>query len=132
MFLVSMRSPRRVEHFAFFAQRIPTVRFPYIEKRTKRRKKIKNILSLMLSLPVRHLPLLILILILILFYFIFIFCVGPTCHLFFHFLIRFSSETNHFVPVSISFIIIEYSLHIYHFSRFFLNPVFKFNSTLVA
>ena len=33
--------------------------------------------------------------------------------LFFHFLIRFNSETNHFVPVSISFILIEYSLNMY-------------------
>ena len=39
MFLVPMRSPRRVEHFAFFARRIPMVRFPYIKKRSKRRKK---------------------------------------------------------------------------------------------
>ena len=33
--------------------------------------------------------------------------------LFFHFLVRFNSKTNHFVPVSISFIIIEYSLNMY-------------------
>ena len=33
--------------------------------------------------------------------------------LFFHFLVLFSSETNHFVPVSISFILIEYSLNMY-------------------
>ena len=33
--------------------------------------------------------------------------------IFFHFLVRFSSETNHFVPVLISFIIIEYSLNMY-------------------
>ena len=33
--------------------------------------------------------------------------------IFFHLLVRFNSETNHFVPVSISFIIIEYSLHMY-------------------
>ena len=32
---------------------------------------------------------------------------------FFHFLVRFNSETNHFVPVSISFILIEYSLNMY-------------------
>ena len=38
--------------------------------------------------------------------------------LFFNFLVRFSSETNHFVPVSISFIIIEYSLNIYIFQNF--------------
>ena len=49
--------------------------------------------------------------------------------IFFNFLVRFSSETNHFVPVSISFIIIEYSLNIFHFSRFFSNPVFRFHST---
>ena len=33
--------------------------------------------------------------------------------LYLSFLIRFNSETNHFVPVSISFIIIEYSLNMY-------------------
>ena len=44
---------------------------------------------------------------LFLFYFVY-FNVGPTCPIFFHFLVRFSSETNHFVPVSISFIIITY------------------------
>ena len=32
---------------------------------------------------------------------------------FFHFLVRFNSETNHFIPVSISFILIEYSLNKY-------------------
>ena len=44
---------------------------------------------------------------------------------FFHFLVRFSSKTNDFVPVSISFIIIDYSLNIYHFSRFFLKSHFQ-------
>ena len=38
--------------------------------------------------------------------------------LFFHFLVCFSSKTNYFVPVSISFIIIEYSLNIYIFQDF--------------
>ena len=38
---------------------------------------------------------------------------------FLHFLVRFSSETNHFVPVSISFILTEYSLYIYFFFRDF-------------
>ena len=47
--------------------------------------------------------------------------------IFFSILGLFSSETNHFVPVLISFIIIEYSLNIYHFSRFFSNPVFRFS-----
>ena len=50
--------------------------------------------------------------------------------LFFHFLIRFNSETNNFVPVSISFILIEYSLNMYilrdfskiSFSSFTLYP----------
>ena len=38
---------------------------------------------------------------------------------------RFSPETAYFVSVSILFILLEYSLHIYHFSRFFSNPVFQ-------
>ena len=33
--------------------------------------------------------------------------------LFIHFLVRLSPETNYFVPVSISFILIEYSLNMY-------------------
>ena len=37
---------------------------------------------------------------------------------FLHFLVRFSSETNDFVPISISFIIIDYSLNIYIFRDF--------------
>ena len=44
------------------------------------------------------------------FLFFFIICVGPTYHILLHFLIRFSPETIYFVPVSISFILIEYSL----------------------
>ena len=62
----------------------------------------------------------------------FFICVGPTYHILFHFLVRFSSKTNHFVPVLISFIIIEYSLNICHFSRFFKNLVFRFHSILVC
>ena len=50
--------------------------------------------------------------------------------LFIYFLVRFNSETNHFVPVSMSFIIIEYSLNMYilgdfskiSFSSFTLYP----------
>ena len=38
--------------------------------------------------------------------------------LFFHFLVRFSSETNHFVPVSISFILYGHSLNIVIFRDF--------------
>ena len=45
--------------------------------------------------------------------------------LFFHFLVRFSSETNHFVPVSNSFILTKYSLHIYHFFKIFLKSRFQ-------
>ena len=58
--------------------------------------------------------------------------------LFFHFLVRFNSETNHFVPVSISFIIIEYSLNMYiirdfskiSFSIFTLYPSPKNSSNI--
>ena len=39
--------------------------------------------------------------------------------LLFHFLVRLNFETIYFVPVSISFILIEYSLNIFHFSEFF-------------
>ena len=40
--------------------------------------------------------------------------------LFFSFLCLFSSETTYFVPVSILFILLEYSLHIYYFFEIFL------------
>ena len=40
--------------------------------------------------------------------------------IFFQFLVLFSSETTYFVSVSNLFILREYSLHIYYFSRFFL------------
>ena len=52
--------------------------------------------------------------------------------IFLSFLVRFSPETIYFVPVSISFILIEYSLNICYFSEFFKNPVFKFHSKPVA
>ena len=57
---------------------------------------------------------------------------GTHISLFLPFSIRFSPETIYFVRVSISFILIEFSLNICHFSEFFKNPVFRFHSTLVA
>ena len=39
--------------------------------------------------------------------------------LLFQFLVLFSFEITYFVPVLILFILREYSLHIYYFSRFF-------------
>ena len=38
---------------------------------------------------------------------------------------RFSFETIYFVPVSILLVLLEYSLHIYHFSRFFFKSRFE-------
>ena len=52
--------------------------------------------------------------------------------LFFHFLVRFSSETNHFVPVSIPFIIIVYFLNIYIFRDFSKISFFKFHTIPVT
>ena len=51
---------------------------------------------------------------------------------FYSFLVRLSPETNYFVPVSILFILIEYSLYVCNFSEFFKNPVFRFHSIHVA
>ena len=48
------------------------------------------------------------------------------------FLVCLSPETNYFVPVSILFIIIEYSLYICNFSEFFKYPVFRFHSKPVC
>ena len=53
------------------------------------------------------------------FYFIFLFLLMWDPHVpLYSFLVHLSLETNYFVPVSISFIIIEYSLNICHFSAF--------------
>ena len=52
--------------------------------------------------------------------------------LFIPFFIHLSPETNYFVPVSILFILIEYSLNICHFLEFFKNSVFRFHSEPVA
>ena len=38
---------------------------------------------------------------------------------------RFSPETTYFVPVSILFILLEYSLYIYHFFEIFLKSRFQ-------
>ena len=62
----------------------------------------------------------------------FFFELGPTCPFFFLFLVRFNPKTIYFVLVSISFILIKYSLSICHFSEFFKNSVFRFHSTFVA
>ena len=45
--------------------------------------------------------------------------------IFIHFLVRLSLETNYFVPVSILFILIEYSLNICHFLAFFKKSRFQ-------
>ena len=63
---------------------------------------------------------------------LFFFELGPTCPFFFLFLVRFNPKTIYFLLVSISFILIKYSLSICHFSEFFKNPVFRFHSTFVA
>ena len=52
--------------------------------------------------------------------------------LFIYLLIRLSPEINHFVPVSISFIIIEYFLYICNFLEFFKNLGFRFHSKPAA
>ena len=52
--------------------------------------------------------------------------------LFIPFSIRFSPETIYFIPVSISFILIEYYLNICQFSEFFKNLIFRFHSISVA
>ena len=51
----------------------------------------------------------------------------PHVH-FYSFLVCLIPETNYLVPVSISFIIIEYSLNIWHFLEYFKNLVFRFQN----
>ena len=125
VFLVLTRSPRRVENFRSLPDEIRRSDLREFEKEAKRRKKINiSLLSLRpLSFPFDSFPCM---------FCLFVFKVGPTCPFFFHFLVRFSPETIYFVSVSIFFILIEYSLNICHFSKFFKNPVFRFHSTLVA
>ena len=50
---------------------------------------------------------------------------GTHMSLFLSFSVRFSPETIYFVPVSISFIIIEYSLNIFHFFGIFQKSRFQ-------
>ena len=127
MFLVPTRSPHRVEHFASCPDEFQRSDF-HISKREAREEKNKNKNKCCSVSPSPVSFSFSFVFFILLFYF----KVGPTCPIFFHFLVRFSSEINHFIPVPISFIIIEYFLNIYHFSRFFSNPVFRFHSTPVA
>ena len=105
-----MRSPRRVEPFRYCPDEFRLSDFRISKREVREEKKKKIFISLFLSLSRPHRPP----------FFLFLFLkVEPTYSLFFHFLIRFSSKTNHFIMVSISFIIIEYSLNIYIFRDFF-------------
>ena len=94
------------------------------EKREKKKNKNKNknvrpSLSLSLSSPYPYMRLN--------FYsfLFFYFKVGPTCPIFFHFLVRFSFGTNYFISVSISFIIIEYFFKYLPFFKIFLKSHFQ-------
>ena len=102
-----------------------------LRKTNIREKKIKIILSSPCSLC--SLSVFYFCCLLFVFYFVFFFSLSETHISFFlPFSIRFSSETIYFFPISISFILIEYSLHIFHFSEFFKNLVFRFHSIFVA
>ena len=91
--------------------------------------KEKNLKISPLSLHVqRHFHLLAFFVVFVLSFFL----SGIHMSFFLSFLVRFSPETNYFVPVSISFILIEYSLYICHFSEFFKILVFRFHSKPVA
>ena len=57
---------------------------------------------------------------------------GTHMSLFLPFSVLFSPEIIYFVSVSISSILVEYSLNICDFSEFFKNPIFKFHSISVA
>ena len=65
------------------------------------------------------------------FNFFFILYVGPTCPFFF-LLGPFKPRNNLFCPGFNFIYLIEYSLNICHFSKFFKNPVFRFHSKFVA
>ena len=124
MFLVPTRSPRCVEHFRVYPDEFRPSNFRKSEKEVKRRNKLKKISpptkSVLTSLPIALTLMLV------------FFLIKWDPHVpFYFFLVRFSPETIYFVPVSISFIIIEYSLNICHFfldfskipfSGFTLNP----------
>ena len=129
MFLVLTCSPRRVEHFSCLSRRNPTVRFPLIREESKEKKKIYFSPSQFLVL---HAPALSVRFLLHAFVILFFSLSGTHMSLFLPFLVCFSPKTIYFVSVSVSFILIEYSLNIYHFLEFFKNPVFRFNSTFVA
>ena len=112
MFLVLTRNPRRVEHFSYLARRIPTVRFPYIEERSERKKKKTKTLGLSISSPSLSF---------VLFFILFYFILKWDPHVQFSFTSWsfLAPKQIIFRDFSISFIIIQYSLNIFHFSRFF-------------
>ena len=129
MFLVLTRSPRCVKHFRVYPDKFRRSNFRKYENESKREKKLKKKLYLLhtiLSFAFFSMAFD------LAFYFFSFSLSGTHMSLFLHFSVHFSPETIYFVPVSISFILIEYSLNIFHFSEFFKNLVFRFNSKLVA
>ena len=132
MFLVLTCSPRRVEHFSCLSRRILTIRNSGIEERTKRRKKMKRnknfsqnpSIHSCISFGFKFSD----------FYFIFfLFLLMWDPHVpFLPFSVRFSPKIIYFTPVSILFILIEYSLYICNFLEFFKNLIFRFHSTHAA
>ena len=105
MFLVLTCSSRRVEHFRFCPDEFQRSDFRISKRKEKKRKrKIYSLTVGSLSVSFRLRQILVFIFLsFIYFYFFILFLSGTHMSHFFHFLVRFSSETNDFVPVSISF-----------------------------
>ena len=91
------------------------------------RKKIKKIIKLKIFslLPNSHAAFVILAHLMFCCCFFFYSLYGTHMSLFLHFSVRFSPETIYFVPISISFILIEYSLNICHFFGIFQKSRFQ-------
>ena len=93
------------------------------------RKKTKKIIKLNIFSPSSSFPSVSLpfgFFLLLFDFFLFLFLLNGThMSIFLHFLVRLSPETNYFVPVSISFILNEYSLYTFYFSIFFLKSRFQ-------
>ena len=95
-----------------------------LRKKTKRiniKKKIFSVICLSIR-PFVNLGSIIVLFFVLFFVF---FSSGTHMSLFIPFSVRFSPETIYFVPVSILFILIEYSLNTCHFSEFFLKSRFQ-------
>ena len=119
MFLVSTRSPRRVEYFSYLPDEIRRSDFRASENKVKRIIKIKITSLTSRTLCLSNVPCQTFV------FSFFFFSSGTHMSFFIPLLGPFKPRNNLFCPGFNFLILIEYSLNIFHFSKFFKNPVFR-------